>query len=186
MKQPEGFQDPHNASLVCLLLKSIYGLRQASRVWYDDLSKFLIDIGFTRCSHDQCIFTKEFDDGICLIGLYVDDILPASKSQRILKELKTLFSRKYEIKDLGEIHWYLGMEITRDRANKTMTLSVSQYIQSQLEEFGMADCAPISTPMDASIPLIEAVPGTLDKRTPYREAIGVLLYISQRTRPDIA
>ena len=88
------------------------------------------------------------------------------------------------MKDLGEAQVCLGLEITRDRANKTLHVSQSHYANKVLERFGMEKCKPVVTPMEGQ--LRDSDDNNLAQDVPYRQVIGSLMYLTAGTRPDIA
>ncbi|RVW94724.1 Retrovirus-related Pol polyprotein from transposon TNT 1-94 [Vitis vinifera] len=102
MDQSEGFQDTGKAHMVCKLKKSIYGLKQASRQWYLKFHEILITFGFKENLMDQCIYLKINGSKICIIVLYVDDMLLASNNMGMILETKQFLSKNFDMKDLGE------------------------------------------------------------------------------------
>jgi len=146
MKQPEGFDD--DSKRACKLKKSIYGLKQASRQWYIKFHKVITSFGFIENLVDQCIYLKVSGSKVIFLVLYVDDILLASNDLGLLHETKQLLSQSFEMKDLGEASYVIGIEIHRDRQQKVLRLSQRAYIEKVLERFKMSDCkssvAPIS------------------------------------------
>ena len=124
MKQPDGFIEIGQENKVCLLQRSLYGLKQSPRQWYHRFDTFILSLGFLRCEHDHCVYVKDVDtmDALYLL-LYVDDILIASKSMTAVKGLKRALSQEFEMKDLGSAQKILGMEICRDRCKGILHLS---------------------------------------------------------------
>jgi hypothetical protein len=117
MRQPMGF---HNGSkLVCKLEKSLYGLKQAPRIWYEVINSFLNDLGFSRCKKDHCLYLKRWEvEGVphtLIVCVYVDDLTIADSHLSSINDLKAKLSAKFTMKDLGELHYLLKMEIQRDR-----------------------------------------------------------------------
>jgi hypothetical protein len=113
MLQPDGFVE--DESKVCKLQKSIYGLKQASRQWYLKFDKVITHFGFVENKLDECIYLKTSGSNFILLILYVDDILLASSNVCWLKETKTFLLSQFDMKDMGEAHYVLGIEITRNR-----------------------------------------------------------------------
>jgi hypothetical protein len=93
--------------------KSLYGLKQAQRNWNKNIIDQITSMGFKQCMMDNCLFVKEEDDATYLISLYVDDILVAGTNERKIEDIKHEFTTRYEMKDLGELNYYLGMKVTR-------------------------------------------------------------------------
>ncbi len=183
VEQPDEFSD--GTGSVCQLKRALYGLKQAPRVWYLTLSTFLLALGFKPLSADLGIFCKDNT----YIAIYVDDLLIAGPSIAGINDVKAALSRRFQMSDLGECSWYLGMKITRDRPQRSITLSQTGYIDRILSDFGMRDCKPAATPMDANTKLVppeETYRAEEKLRQSYARAIGTLMYLMLGTRPDIA
>ena len=98
----------------CLkLLKSLYGLKQAPRNWHKLVVNLIKSMGFKQCVLDNCLFVKHIGEEIYLISLYVDDILIAGTDLNEVARIKQQFTDHFEMKDMGELNYYLGMKITR-------------------------------------------------------------------------
>ena len=123
MVQPEGFEEKGKENLVCRLKKSIYGLKQASRQWYLKFDEVVTSLGFIENKVDQCIYLKVSGSKFMFLVLYVDDILLASSDLKLLNETKLLLSKTFDMKDLGEASFVLGIEIHRDRSRQLLGLS---------------------------------------------------------------
>ena len=115
MKQPEGFSSNDGEHLVCKLKKSIYGLKQASRQWYLKFHGIISSFGFVENPMDQCIYQKVSGSKICFLILYVDDILLATNDKGFLHEVKQFLSKNFDMKDMGEASYVIGIKIHRDR-----------------------------------------------------------------------
>ena len=184
MEQPKGFENGDPNKVVCLLLKSIYGLKQSPRQWYAKIDDFFIRIlGMKRNPADDCVYVRRKGGQILIIALYVDDILIACSSKSILVDMKQQLTDRFKMKDLGESRIILGMDISRDYVNRTISLSQSRYAMKVIDRFGMSSARGQCTPMDSSVDL--AVGGK-PCSGPYREAIGSLMYLMVGTRPDLA
>ena len=114
MAQPKGFTVEEKQCMVCHLKKSIYGLKQASRQWYLKFDSTIRKFGFQENIEDNCVYTKFKNGKYIFLVLYVDDILLASSDVNLLLQTKFL-SSKFDMKDLGEASFVLGIEIHRDR-----------------------------------------------------------------------
>ncbi|KAK5773528.1 hypothetical protein PVK06_049834 [Gossypium arboreum] len=116
MQQPEGFIVSEKEDYVCLLKKSLYGLKQSPRQWYKRFDSFMTSHDFKRSSFDSCVYFKKNSDGsFVYLLLYVDDMLIAAKDKREIRKVKAQLSEEFEMKDLGPAKKILGMEILRDR-----------------------------------------------------------------------
>ena len=176
---------------VCLLIKSLYGLKQSGRRWHANINQSLLAIGFTPLHADRCVYVRRKADCINIIALYVDDLLIASSKASDLHSIKRRLTQQYEMEDMGEATFILGIDIKRDRTNRSISIGQSAYISTLLKRHGMTDCNPTSTPMDntAAHELIAAAEGY--KAAPalkrdYQSVIGGLMFAAICTRPDIA
>ena len=154
MKQPEGYVKEDEEELVCKLNKSIYGLKQSSRCWYNTIDQFLKNFGYVQSSSDPCLYIKREGDDIMLLALYVDDLIPASNSKTMLHKEKEALRKRFEMKDLGEVHYCLGIQGERGRNKKRMKLHQSQYLTNLLKRFGIEECKPAATPVDQGTKLL--------------------------------
>jgi hypothetical protein len=111
MTQPKGFAVKGKEHMRCHLRKSIYGLKQASRQWYLKFDETIRSFGFKENEEDNCIYVKFRDEKFIFLILYVDDILLASSDVTLLLETKRFLSSNFDMKDLGEASFVLGIEI---------------------------------------------------------------------------
>ena len=118
MKQPEGFIVKGKNELVCKLKKSLYGLKQSPRMWYQKFDTYILGLGFVRSKVDQCVYSKQMGDHFINIVLYFDDMLLIGNNKDVINEVKYHLSSKFGKKDIDATKFMLGMEITRDFATK--------------------------------------------------------------------
>lgn len=182
-KQPPGYETGAPGT-VCHLHKALYGLRQAPRAWHAKLKKELEELGWEESEADPGLFILTNSDGKCYILVYVDDMLVASKSLLAVTDCKTSISNIFEVRDLGEARFFLGMEIVRDRSNRTLKLSQRRATAELLEKFGMECTRTRDTPLSASTKLTKESGNNLTTM-PYSALVGSLLYLAHCTRPDI-
>ena len=184
LEAPEGSSTDPN--LVWELQRPVYGLKQAPREWHAKLKAELQDMGFQPSASDPSLFIRSSSPGFFIL-VYVDDLTLAAHNLDELAAFKKELQSRFDMKDLGELTHYLGMDITRDREARTIILSQAPYIEGVLERFGMEDSAPVHTPMlerhGLSAP---AAPPTYSSDQPYPELIGSLMYAMTCTRPDLA
>lgn len=136
--------------MVCLLKKSLYGLKQSPRQWYLRFDEFMVTRGYFRSQYDNCVYYKILPSGSTIsLLLYVDDILIACKQKEELETLKDELNSEFEMKNLGSATKILGMQIVRDRHSKTLFLTQSGYVEKILNRFGMNESKPVSTPLAA-------------------------------------
>ena len=146
MRVPEGLpnRDEQGRPLVCKLQRSLYGLRQAGREWGNCLSDHLVGYGFKRSTIDTCLYMLTRGDAFIWLAVYVDDILcldnNASLRERVIKDLDSRFS----LSDKGNLHWLLGVEITRDRKARSISLSSFAWMSAAAAYFFCASMAAIN------------------------------------------
>lgn len=186
--QPQGYEryGPGGTELVCRVHKSLYGLKQSPRNWNRVLDEWLRSYGLEPSTADPCIYVKiEANGNILLVGIYVDDALILGNIYDIVNEFKVAISSRFKMKDLGNLHWLLGMEIRRNRELRTIEIHQTAYIDRMLERFGMSDCKPVATPVEGVLSrLSDDHKGKPDGD--YMSLVGSLLYAAMVTRPDIA
>ena len=192
MAQPENFESGDPKNMVCKLTKSIYGLKQASRQWYHKFHQVIISFGFETNAVDNCVYHKFSGSKHIFLVLYVDDILLATNDIGMLHETKRFLSKKFEMKDLGDASFVLGILIQRDRSRGILGLSQRSYIDKVLKRFGMQDSKPGDTPVSKGdkFSLNQCPRTNLEvkemQKIPYASAVGSLMYAMVCTRPDIA
>ncbi|RVW87069.1 Retrovirus-related Pol polyprotein from transposon TNT 1-94 [Vitis vinifera] len=146
MEQPTGFVEVGKEDLVCKLNKSIYGLKQASRQWYQKFDRIITQNGFKENIVDRCIYLRVIGSSYIFLVLYVDDILLASNDSDLLIETKHMLSTHFDMKDLDEASYVLGIKILRDRANGVLKLSQRTYIEKILKSLMYAQvCTRLDT-----------------------------------------
>ncbi|XXG70306.1 hypothetical protein AAC387_Pa06g3094 [Persea americana] len=157
MHQPEGFEIHGKEDHICLLKKSLYGLKQSPRQWYKRFDTFMVGNGYCRSAYDNCVYHKKHSNGSYVyLLLYVDDMLIAAKDMSEINGLKTQLSGEFEMKDLGAVKKILGMEIQRDRKAGKLSLSQKGYLEKVMERFGMQSSKPVNTPLAAHFKLSTA------------------------------
>ncbi|KAE8238258.1 hypothetical protein A4X06_0g8909, partial [Tilletia controversa] len=165
---------------------ALYGLKQSGHEWHRVLREALKTLGFGQCKVDPTMFVREGDSPAMLL-VYVDDILVAAPKgggiEGVKKELLSLFKGT----DLGPAHHCLGIRISRNWENGTITLDQERYAKEVLSRFGMTECNPAKTPMDQKASLRKATDdeARADKRE-FQAIVGCLAYLAQGTRPDLA
>lgn len=167
--------------LVCKLHKSIYGLKQASRQWFSKFSHAFILHGFHLSKSDYSLFTKGSGDTFIALLVYVDDIIIIGPTQCIIENLKTFLHSQFKLKDLGNLKYFLDLEIARTR--NEIFFSQRNYTLQLLEDAGFLGCKPDVLPMDPKIRLSSFEGKLLDDFSMYRRLIGCLLYLTI-SRPE--
>ena len=186
MRQPEGYTVKGKENLVCRLEKSIYGIKQSSRCWNSALDTHLKKMGFVQSAGDPCLYMSS-EGEMFLIAVYVDDILLAGKSDKRMAKVKQALSQQFQVKDMGELHYFLGVRVIQDPSTGSVWIGQQSYTENVLRRFGMENSKPIRTPVDTSTKLVKAKDeDTCVDQQLYQSAVGSLLYLSIATRPDIA
>ena len=184
MSPPEGIKLDHD-NLVCKLNKAIYGLKQASKCWNNCIDTYLRKLGFRPSSSDSCLYVRVKDNVLCIIAVYVDDLIIASKCLDQINELKSSLSSNYRMKDLGELRYFLGVNVVQ--GNDKIVIHQSPYTKALLNRFNFENANPVSTPVDVSTVLEPRSDEDISFDTElYQSAVGSLLYLCTKTRPDIA
>lgn len=188
MRQPPGYDD--GSGRVLRLIKALYGLKQGGRVWNQHFNSTMVEkLGFQRLSADICVYVKTVGSEMIVFGLHVDDMLGGADSDALMDEFETQIRRYYDITNLGTPRMLLGLEVSHHSDLRTITIRQTHFILTALDRFGMAGCAPASTPMDLNVRLVKE-PEDADlsemKDVPYQAAIGTLMYAALGTRPDIS
>ena len=190
MHQPPGYEDPTCPDFVCRLIKNLYGLKQAPRVWHQTIDPALRDFGFQPLVADPCIYSMQSKNGLSFISLYVDDLAVASDSTTEIQTFLSYIEKRFKITSDGDLHHLLGIKITRDRSNRTISLSSPDKITNILKDYNMFDAHPVPTPMiSTSLSSSDSpVPRSSDwlsmQSVPYRQCVGRLIHLSRTTRPD--
>ncbi|KAG8485839.1 hypothetical protein CXB51_019238 [Gossypium anomalum] len=183
VEQPEGFKVLHKEDMVYKLKKALYGLKQAPRAWYSRIDSYLVGLGFERSLSEPTLYVKKKNGKTQLIvSVYVDDLLVTGGDQAILADFKIKMHQMFEMSDLGEMTYFLGMEVTQSQAG--FFLSQRTFAIKILEKFSMQNCKATSTPVAVGEKLTSQ--GNSEKvcETTYRSLVGCLLYLTA-TRPDI-
>ena len=133
---------------VCKLLKSLYGLKQSSRQWFEKLSKLLIQCGFTKSLSDHSLFLKHTNTSTTVLLVYADDIVLAGDSLEEFSSIKHTLDTHFKIKYLGVLKYFLGLKV----AHSSLDISICQHCYSLdlLKETGSLGCKPAVTLMDCS------------------------------------
>nr|XP_020153304.1 uncharacterized mitochondrial protein AtMg00810-like [Aegilops tauschii subsp. strangulata] len=181
-QQPTGFVDAARPDHVCLLSRSLYGLKQAPRTWYQRIAGFLQYLGYRATRFDVSLFVYHQAPATAYLLLYIDDIILTASSPELLRQHTAHLSAEFAIKDLGPLHYSLGIEVVR-RADGFF-LHQQQYAQDLLERAGMLNCKPVPTPIDtkAKVSALDGSPAP--DAAFYRSIVGALQYLTL-TRPDL-
>ena len=191
IKLPEGYPaKPQDKGKVLRLLKALYGTKQAPYSWNQTIDGYLKSLKFTAITSDRCIYVGWFKNIKCYLLLYVDDMIIASPNRSVMQSLKNIIHQKFPIRDNGPLKFFLNMHFDRDWDNKCIYIHQSTKIENIIKEFNITGHKQI--PADPNIMLSKDMCPTdplelqYMSKYPYKRAVGLLLYISLTSRPDIA
>lgn len=182
MSPPEGY-DRAKPGQVCLLKRSLYGLKQASRQWNVEHTKFLVLHGFKQSKQDYSLFTKNVHNGIITALVYVDDLILTGDDEKSIVHIKNLLHEKFTIKDLGLVRYFLGLEISR--SSQGMLIHQRKYIMDLLKDAQLLDCKPALFPLPRGLKLSLHEGDIFPDPEKYIRLVGRLLFLNL-TRPDIS
>src|SRR6267142_3281687 len=150
MRQPEGYRDGTNR--ICLLIKMLYGLKQAGREWNAEFDNKVRKHGFTQLLSDPCVYIHHDHKGIAIITVWVDDLLLFASSEEAMTIMKDNLKSEWQMTDLGEPSKIIGIEITID--DRSVMISQKKYIENILIKEGLKRVNPVSMPLDPNTPLV--------------------------------
>ncbi|KAJ0881528.1 putative RNA-directed DNA polymerase [Helianthus annuus] len=185
MSLPQGYFD-NEKNKVCKLVKSLYGLKQAPRKWNEKLTSVLLDMGFVQSLCDHSLFVMCKGDVLVVLLVYVDDIVVTGNSLPEITRVKSCLSKSFQIKDLGILKYFLGIEVLY--SGGYVCLSQRKYCLELLNEFGYLGCKPVGTPIEQSHIITNKIDKDekfLENVNGFQKLIGKLIYLSL-TRPDIS
>jgi len=178
--------DGDSSAVMCRLNKSLYGIKQAARCWNTKFTYFLQKFNLVPCESEKCIYVGKINNVCVFLALFVDDGLIACESHVILDLIIDELNKSFEI-TLGDASMFVGLQIERDRIEKSMRIHQKAYIAQVIERFGMSKAKSVSVPADPHVTLDSVEEDELDiSNIPYREAVGSLMFLAVISRPDIA
>ncbi|KAK8950761.1 hypothetical protein KSP39_PZI003380 [Platanthera zijinensis] len=183
MAQPEGYVQKDQKDKVCKLDKSIYGLKQAPKMWHMKFDQVVKSLGFQSSLSDKCLYHRSLSNQTVIICLYVDDMLILGSNLAAVRDIKSTLAEAFDMKDLGPVDTLLGMKLRVDKGR--VTLSQAHYIEQLLSTWGYDNCRPAETPFDHNVKLSPNEETSIDQ-VKYSKIIGSLMYATSCTRPDIA
>ena len=164
--------------------KALYGLKQAPRVWYFKINSYFQENGFERSNNEPTLYLKrEGKKDFLVVCLYVDDMIYMGSSESIVAEFKDCMMKKFEMSDLGLLHYFLGLEVKQGVDG--IFISQRKYAMDLLKKFNMVNCKVAATPMNVNEKLCHDDGGKMANAIYFRSLVGGLNYLSH-TRPDIA
>ena len=193
MKPPRSVLKSGQDGKVLRLLKGLYGLKQAGRGWYLEMSKVLMrDMGFKGSRIDHSVFYKKEGHEHMIAAVATDNMAVTSRRKSDAMKFKSNVRQHWEITNHGPIQWFLGFEIKRNRESRMISINQHAYIKSMVEKFRLTSAKPVSTPMELNTQFTtQQSPSTLNQTTrmqgvPYSKAIGSILWPAVVSYPDVA
>jgi hypothetical protein len=193
--QPEGFEIGEKGKNICLLKKSLYGLKQSARNWQAMLNAFFCEVGFLPTKADPCLFFIKAEKSFCICSTHVDDIfvLYNKKGKVFRDKLLNSISAAVKIECLGPVSWALKTLILRDREKGVIKISQEQFTKTFLSKEASEPRtlpslrSPVTTP---NFPEKFSPDDSLDRedqklKAQYQSDIGSFWWLAQISRPDI-
>jgi hypothetical protein len=165
MVQPQGFVDSSRPHHVYKLQKSLYGLKQAPRAWFERFTSQLLVLGFTASTADPSLFIYRSSSTVIFLLVYVDDIIITGNSPSALSSLVQQLATSFELKDLGPLTYFLGLEV--DYSATGFFVHQHKYASDLLQKYNMWDCKPCSTPCCTSVKLTKQIGTPLPDATTF-------------------
>jgi len=183
VEQPQGFEVEERRTHVCRLNKAFYGLKQAPRAWYARSDSYLMKFGFTRRNVDPNLYFKVVQGMPLILVLYVDDLF-LTCSEPLMIECKRKLASEFEMKYLGLMHYFLGLEVWKNLGD--IFLSRGKYVVKLLERFGMIEYKSMVTLMEMNFKKLcgDVAGPDLENPSQYRPLIRALMFL-MNTRTDI-
>ncbi|KAJ4756551.1 polyprotein [Rhynchospora pubera] len=182
VEQPLGYVKKGNEGKVLKLKKALYGLKQAPRAWNTRIDQYFKSHGFVQCPYEHALYVKVKNGEMLVVALYVDDLIFTGNSGEMIEEFKKAMMREFEMTDLGLMSYFLGLEIKQ--SDDGIFISQEAYAKEVLKRFNMANCNPVSTPVECGVKLSRHDKGNVIDATLYKSLVGSLRYLTC-TRPDI-
>ena len=192
MKQPEGFVEPGYEDHAAKLVHTIYGTMQGGHDWFETLSGTFDELGYTTSRADPCVRIKKEDGNYTITNTYTDDTNGASNNDEEIKRRKDEIGKIWDIRDVGETEYFLGMRVQQDLKLGTIRLTQRPYWEHVLNRFSLTHITPRNTPLPVGIVLdTNMSPKTDSERAamydkPYRPLLGSVMWGQLATRPDLA
>ena len=183
MEQPPGFVAQGESHKVCRLKKALYGLKQSPRAWFGRFSTAILTFGMIRCSVDHSVSYRCSSGKRLLLIVYVDDIVITGDDSEGIGELKAFLHQQFQTKDLGLLHYFLGIEVAQSKHG--VFISQRKYALDTLSEAGLLGARSCDSPMDPNVKLLPDEGELIVDSGLYRRLVGKLNYLTV-TRPDIS
>ena len=187
MEVPQGFEKHYKGNVVLLLLKTLYGTKQAAMAFWRKLVEAFHKIGFNRSKADPCLYFSWTSDGLIIWTSWVDDCFVCGKKEGVDKA-KKLFKGQFDCDEVGELKEYIGCKVDIDRSKRCMKLTQPVLLQSYKDEFELPQSNGPKTPAvpgEVLQPCEEENQVSNSHHRMYRKGVGKLLHMMRWTRPEI-
>lgn len=181
--QPPGFVIKGEEHRVYKLRKALYGLKQAPRAWNLKIDSSLLQLGFQKCTSEYGLYIRYSNVDLLIVCLYVDDLLITGSNEEDITHFKGRMMAEFEMSDLGEMSYFLGMEFESTKSG--IFMHQSKYASDILKRFKMSECNPISTPIETGTKLRKDGEEEAVDAKMFRQLVGSLRYLCN-TRPDLS
>jgi Reverse transcriptase (RNA-dependent DNA polymerase)/GAG-pre-integrase domain len=179
---PRGFHSTEGSNTCLRLEKSLYGIAQAPRLWFDHLKAKLENNGFKQSALDPCLF---YSSEIILV-CYVDDIIMAARDKSKLDTLVSNLAETSDLTDEGELESFLGIKVDRSKDGTVFTLTQPMLTERIIQVMGMTECNSRATPASTETLGKDINGPAMTEDWNYASVVGMLMFLSNNTRPDIA
>ena len=183
MEIPPGFEHGDGKNQVCKLKKALYGLKQSSRAWFGRFSKAMLSMGYHQSRGDHTLFIKHTGEKVIVLPVYVDDIVVTRNDTIEQGRLKQNLAREFEIKNLGQLRYFLGIEVAHSKEG--IFLSQRKYVLDLLDEIGLLGGKGGRISVDPNTKLQANKGGQEVDKGRFQCLVGQLIYLAH-TRPDIS
>ena len=135
---------------VCMLIKSLYGLKSAGRLWNDTIDKWFKKMGYKQSTYDPCLYYYKNGDRFIYVALYVDDCIYVGDDE-YMRDFEHAISAEFKVRLLGNAKTFLGMEIDKNSQKGTVEITQKKYIKNIANKFGLAHAKPVHSPLPPKI-----------------------------------
>ena len=186
VQQPKGFMSAKHPNKVCLLLKSLYSLKQAPHMWNQEIDSHLQHHGYVPTDTNPCVYIHHVGRAVAFISLYIDNCTIIT-SNSLLQATKDMLMAKFDMTNLSKASSILSIKVIHNHKHSSISLHQVRHINTILTHYSLTNCKPQYTPMTASLSLIKLKATSHEHlQLPYHQAMGSLMYLSQATQPDIS
>lgn len=183
MRLPPGVR-PVEENAVCLLKKSLYGLKQSARMWNIKIDGVLKRMGFRQAESDPCLYIRKQGGKSAFVLIYVDDMLVVCQEEREYKYIMKTLGDQFDLTELGDVKHYLGIQI--ERTNDGFYLNQGAYIRKMANRFGLENAKKSNIPMDPGYIQNQEEREPMSSKEQFQSLVGGLLYVAVHSRPDIS